>query len=149
MKVPLCKLDSLHNIPDISLQLFAVSRPTTKLGWDIQKLIEAHVSGPVMMGNFKSSTDEYPDEPFGQQFSAWKSQKAVHVPEVDLRHNSPPLPALKKTIPPTAGLNVESISNVKTAPLTVHASENGSSGDNKVLFLIKRFFLLLCLHMTF
>ncbi len=64
-----------------------------------------------MMGNVKSSTDEYPDEPFGhrqfQQFSAWKSQKAVHVPEVDLRQNSPPLPALKKTIPPTAGLNVE------------------------------------------
>ncbi|KAK4022460.1 hypothetical protein OUZ56_007922 [Daphnia magna] len=112
---------------------YEVSRPTTKLGWDIQKLIEAHVSGPVMMGNFKSSTDEYPDEPFGQQFSAWKSQKAVHVPEVDLRHNSPPLPALKKTIPPTAGLNVESIFNVKTAPLIVHASENGSSDDNKEL----------------
>ena len=102
-----------------------------------------------MMGNFKSSTDEYPDEPFGQQFSAWKSQKTAHVPEVDLRQNSSPGPALKKTIPPTAGLNVESVPNVKTDPLTMHASENGSSGDNKVLFFIKRLFLLLCLHMTF
>ena len=106
-----------------------------------------------MMGNFKSSTDEYPEEPFGQQFSAWKSQKTVHVPEVDLRQNSPPLPTLKNmewsTSPPTAGLNFESVPNVKTDPLTMHASENGSSGDNKVLFFIKRFFLLLCLHMTF
>lgn len=93
------------------------------------------------MENFKPSTDEYSDDLSGQQFSTWKPQKTVHVPEVELlRQNPPPLPALKKTIPPTTGLNLESVPNVKTDPLTMHASENVSSGDNKVLLLSKFFF---------
>jgi hypothetical protein len=99
------------------------------------------------MGNFKSSTDEYSDDTVGQQFSeSWKPLKTVHVLEVDNLRQNPPLPALKKTIPPTAGLNVESVSNVETDPLTMHASENGSSGDNEVLFLGEEFFIIMFIY---
>nr|CAH0103776.1 unnamed protein product [Daphnia galeata] len=92
---------------------------------ELQELIrnyEAHARRPVKMGNFKSSTDEYSDDTVGQQFSeSWKPLKTVHVPEVDNLRQNPSLLALKKTIPPTAGLNVESVSNVKSDPLTMHA----------------------------
>ena len=99
------------------------------------------------MGNFKSSSDEYSDDTVGQQFSeSWKPLKTVHVPEVDNLRQNPPLLALKKTIPPTAGLNVESVSNVKSDPLTMHASESGSSGDTEVLFLGEQFFIIVFVY---